>query len=218
MPRPPQASHPSPGIRLVSGPPPAPAAGLHTGQCWCQGEALTIFRFSCVLTGLRAWVRTLGPCPLTGTQTRDEGSWPVHCRHTAYVERSLLQGAAAQPVPGGSQAQVPQVPRTPCRTLVSAEWGGGVRVGWPCWLPCVGIGIPTALKQLPRCWMRCIFSLNLCLAVLGLGRCPGCSLGNGGCSLRGTGAALCGEGGCSLAGVRGLPWQLLVAEHRCQGH
>ncbi|CAI9173354.1 unnamed protein product [Rangifer tarandus platyrhynchus] len=65
-------------------------------------------------SGLSAWHPPGGrpaSCPSSGAvrvsrhaDSGDEGSWPARCRHTAYVERSLLRGAAARSVPGGSQA------------------------------------------------------------------------------------------------------------------
>ena len=130
-----------PGVHPVAGPPPAPAAGL----CWCHGEALAVFsRLGCILTGCGARGQALGPCPpLTGTQTRDEGSWPARCRHSLRGKESPT-GSSSPVCPRWVPGPGPRVPRTPCRALVS-RWPAQ-----PCWLLCVGHWASDCLEAAPR--------------------------------------------------------------------
>ena len=115
----------------------------------------------------------------------DEGSWPVRCRHTAYVERSLLQGAAARSIPGGSQAlglKCHELPAAPWLVQSGAGGAGGVALlAALCWhwdfdCPEAAAQVLDAMHFFPEfVWLR---SVSVAAQ-----------------------AALCGERGCSLRGT-----------------
>lgn len=180
------------GIRLVSGLPPAPAAGPHKGLCWCHGEALTVFsRFGCVLTRLRAWGQALGlRPPLMGTDSGDKWSWAVRYRHRRRGKESPA-GSSSPVSPRWVPGPGAQVPRTPSHTLVRGVSGAGGAggLGGPagCSVSASGSGCLEAAPQVPG---EMHFSLNL----------SGCCLG---CSLRGAGAS--GAASCRGAQVLGAP-------------
>lgn len=119
----------------------------------------------------------------------DEGSWPVRCRHTAYVERSLLQGAAARSIPGGSQTlglKCHELPAAPWLVPSGAGGAGGVALlAALCWhwdfdCPEAAAQVLDEMHFFPEfVWLRSV-SVAAQAALCG----------ERGCSLRGTGAAL----------------------------